>query len=82
MVISLHQNIKHRITLNERKTRAGISVCPCFFIGRKIKSREKTAKESGLYTQLELRMALFKGNGKNEFGDNQRVSGNFFKLFH
>ena len=39
------------------------------------------AKESGLYTQLELRMARFKGNGKNEFGDNQRVSGNFFKLF-
>ena len=39
------------------------------------------AKESGLYTQLELRMARFKGNGKNEFGDNQRVTGNFFKLF-
>ena len=33
LVISLHQNIKHRITLNERKTRAGRNVCPSFFVG-------------------------------------------------
>ena len=39
------------------------------------------AKETGWYTQLELRMARFKGNGKNEFGDNQSLKGNFFKLF-
>ena len=39
------------------------------------------AKEAGPYTQLQLRMARFKGNGKNEFGDNQLVTGNFFKLF-
>ena len=30
LVISLHQNIKNRITLNERKTRTGRNVCPCF----------------------------------------------------
>lgn len=39
------------------------------------------AKETGWYTQLELRMARFKGNGKNEFGDNQSLKGNIFKLF-
>ena len=39
------------------------------------------AKETGWYTQLELRMARFKGTGKNEFGDNQSLRGNFFKLF-
>ncbi|MBO5809644.1 MAG: putative DNA binding domain-containing protein [Bacteroidales bacterium] len=39
------------------------------------------AKEAGIYTQLQLRMARFKGNGKNEFGDNQLVTGNFFRLF-
>lgn len=39
------------------------------------------AQETGWYTQLELRMARFKGNGKNEFGDNQSLRGNFFNLF-
>ena len=32
------------------------------------------------YPQLRLRMARFRGTDKNEFIDNQRVSGNFFEL--
>jgi len=32
------------------------------------------------YPQLRLRMARFRGTGKNEFGDNQQAEGNFFDL--
>ena len=32
------------------------------------------------YSQLRLRMARFRGTGKNEFGDNQQAEGNFFDL--
>ncbi|MDO4164291.1 MAG: ATP-binding protein, partial [Bacteroides sp.] len=32
------------------------------------------------YSQMRLRMARFRGTDKNEFIDNQRVSGNFFEL--
>ena len=32
------------------------------------------------YPQLRLRMARFRGTGKNEFGDNQQTEGNFFDL--
>ena len=32
------------------------------------------------YPQLRLRMARFRGSGKNEFGDNQQAEGNFFDL--
>lgn len=32
------------------------------------------------YTQMQIRMARFRGTDKHEFIDNQRVSGNFFQL--
>lgn len=37
-------------------------------------------KETYGYPQLLLRMARFKGSGKNEFGDNRTAEGNFFTL--
>lgn len=38
------------------------------------------AKKIYGYPQLRLRMARFRGTGKNEFGDNQQAEGNFFDL--
>ena len=40
-----------------------------------------SSKTTG-YPQLRLRMARFRGTDKNEFIDNQRVSGNFFELLN
>ena len=37
-------------------------------------------KALGAYTQMALRLARFRGTGKNEFLDSQRVSGNYFDL--
>ena len=38
------------------------------------------AKETHYYTQLKIRLARFAGINKNEFIDNQQVSGNFFEI--
>jgi len=38
------------------------------------------AKETHYYTQLKIRLARFAGTNKNEFIDNQQVSGNFFDI--
>jgi len=39
-------------------------------------------KEAGMYTQLTMNMARFKGTDKNEFIDNQRAEGNIFYLLN
>lgn len=38
------------------------------------------AKETHYYTQLKIRLARFAGTNKNEFIDNQQISGNFFDI--
>lgn len=38
------------------------------------------AQETHYYTQLKIRLARFAGINKNEFIDNQQVSGNFFDI--